>query len=346
VQDSTVKARGDLIGEVAFLFRLRHVQSAHIGKATATLFLLSSDDYQHVCASYVDDAAKVVEELIHTVESGSSAGRSQASGTSMASNALRTSQLAQQRVSEAVQRHTEQYAVAFIDATAKNDVRAVTGNLATGQIDVDETSDYDQRTALHLAASKGHLDLVRLLLERHGASHAVRDRYGGTPLDDAIRHGHVDVVHLLQSLSKRHIEPTVVYVERLIQAAADDDAATVGLLVSSGLDPNCSDYDHRTALHLSVCRGSRAVLELLLSLPQVQLAPVDRMGHTPLWDAIRTGNADFARMLRAAGAVVQPDITLQLCQAAAQNDVRFFESLREVELAVLMRVRAVCTSDT
>ena len=42
--------------------------------------------------------------------------------------------------------------------------------------------------SMHLAASEGHLEVVRLLVEEHNADTSPVDRWGGTPLDDAIRH--------------------------------------------------------------------------------------------------------------------------------------------------------------
>lgn len=149
-------------------------------------------------------------------------------------------------------------------------------------------------------------------------------------------------LQVLQGVTNSSIVASPEYTERLIQAAADDDVSTVRILIASGLDPNCADYDHRTALHLAVCRNSRAVLDLLLSLPALQLAPVDRMGHTPLWEALLAGNHEVAHLLREAGARVQDDVSARLCQAAARNDAKFFAILADVDVGLLARVRATC----
>jgi ankyrin repeat protein len=335
VQEVTVKAKGDVVGELAFIFRLRHLFTACVGKTSSTLFTLPSDSYQHVCSTYLDDASKVVEAVIQTVASGGSAGKSQASGTSQSS--LHGSRYAQQKVNEEIRRHTEQYAAAYIDAAAQNDIVAVSRFLDSGRVDVDE-SDYDERTALHLAASNGHAGLVRLLVERYGASHTLKDRYGGSPLNDAIREGHMDIVKYLQDLSQTSTIDSV-YAGKFIQAAADNNLKTIEILYASRLDPNCCDHNHRTALHLSVCNRSRDVFLFLLALPGIQLAPVDRMGHTPLWDAIMDDNQEFAHLLRNKGAPVQHDIAADLCQAASNNDTDFFERLHGLDIDVSPRVR-------
>jgi len=55
---------------------------------------------------------------------------------------------------------------------------------------------YDLRSALHLAAAEGQLATVKFLLEK-GADVNATDRWGRTPLDDAISSKHQDVVELL-----------------------------------------------------------------------------------------------------------------------------------------------------
>lgn len=56
-----------------------------------------------------------------------------------------------------------------------------------------DDGDYDGRTAIHLAACEGHLDLIKWLVESKGADVNVKDRFNGTPLGDAIAANHVEV---------------------------------------------------------------------------------------------------------------------------------------------------------
>jgi potassium channel len=59
--------------------------------------------------------------------------------------------------------------------------------------------DYDKRTVLHVAASEGHKNIVADILQRKGnVNLETLDRWGGTPLQDAIREGHKHVAEMLQ----------------------------------------------------------------------------------------------------------------------------------------------------
>ncbi|ESN99005.1 hypothetical protein HELRODRAFT_155932 [Helobdella robusta] len=60
-------------------------------------------------------------------------------------------------------------------------------------------TDYDNRSALHLAASGGHLECVKFLIERCQANANVVDRWEHTPLDNAVTFKHLEVQKYLES---------------------------------------------------------------------------------------------------------------------------------------------------
>jgi glutaminase len=58
-------------------------------------------------------------------------------------------------------------------------------------------ADYDGRTPLHLACSEGHFEVVNYMVE-HGALVNAKDRWNNTPIDDAKRGSHKQIVELLE----------------------------------------------------------------------------------------------------------------------------------------------------
>jgi len=59
-------------------------------------------------------------------------------------------------------------------------------------------SDYDGRTALHLAAAEGHLHVIRMLIEQCHVPPQPKDRWNFTPLDDARRFSRAECVVYLE----------------------------------------------------------------------------------------------------------------------------------------------------
>lgn len=71
-------------------------------------------------------------------------------------------------------------------------------------------SDYDGRTALHLAAAEGHFDCVQFLLEHCNVPHNAKDRWGNTPFDEAETFGHEKVADYIKSYDGKPDRPTPI----------------------------------------------------------------------------------------------------------------------------------------
>ncbi|PWA31655.1 hypothetical protein CCH79_00006587 [Gambusia affinis] len=69
-----------------------------------------------------------------------------------------------------------------------------------------EQRDYDSRTSLHIAAAGGHVDAVTFLTQVCKVNPYIKDRWGNTPLDDAMQFGHDVVVSVLQKYQHEYKE--------------------------------------------------------------------------------------------------------------------------------------------
>ncbi|KAH6759468.1 Integrin-linked protein kinase family [Perilla frutescens var. frutescens] len=93
--------------------------------------------------------------------------------------------------------------------------------------------DIDHRTALHVAACQGYDDVAQLLLE-NGAKAESRDRWGSTPLADAIHYKNHGVIKLLEkhganNLAPMHVENAREVPEYEIQPGELDFTGSVDL---------------------------------------------------------------------------------------------------------------------
>ena len=84
---------------------------------------------------------------------------------------------------------------AYWDVVRRNQVLSVQRFLREGLVDVNISSGNREETALHLASSRGYIQMSRILLE-HGADVNVQDTDGRASIHLADREDHVGVVLL------------------------------------------------------------------------------------------------------------------------------------------------------
>jgi len=192
----------------------------------------------------------------------------------------------------------------LIEAAAKGDVRtmrSVAEGTVVGGLHPN-VCDYDQRTAIHLASSNGKLEAVQFLIEEMHSAHSPKDRWGGTPLDDAIRHSHLPLIEYLTSKGAvrggRAIDTSAT---ACCTAAASGDVEVLRAIQKAGGKVNAGDYDRRTPMHLAASENRIDVVRFLVDECGVDPSPEDRWGGTPLDDASRSGHEAMRNYLESVG---------------------------------------------
>lgn len=98
----------------------------------------------------------------------------------------------------------------------------------------------DKRTCMHLAASEGVRHIVTMLVELGGDVNA-KDRWGGTPLSDAIREGHSDVAKIIISCGGLLNMDDTQAAGMLCEYARAGEIDKMGMMLSGGCDQNAAD---------------------------------------------------------------------------------------------------------
>ncbi|XP_022939042.1 potassium channel SKOR-like [Cucurbita moschata] len=157
-------------------------------------------------------------------------------------------------------------------------------------------TDYDGRSPLHLAASRGFDDIVVFLIQE-GVDIDLTDNFGNTPLMEAIKNGNDHVAELLSK------EGASLKVENagsfLCAAVSRGDADLIKRLLLYGIDPNTKDYDFRTPLHIAASSGLTLMAKLLLEYGGSVFSR-DRWGNTPLDEARICGNKNLVKLFEGA----------------------------------------------
>lgn len=159
---------------------------------------------------------------------------------------------------------------------------------------------------LQVASSRGHLDVVKLLLES-GANVNARVKDWGTALCSASHNGHLDVVKvLLESGADLNEEGELAEGPPLHVASLHGYLDIVKLLLESGADVNAQGGVYGTALQAASHSGHLEITKQLLESG----ADVNAQGGgygTALNLAASRGRSDIAKLLLKNGAIVDSE---------------------------------------
>ena len=355
---------GQALGALALFFELRHLYSARVSRTSgATCLRLSRERFLQLLKYCPEEEERITENamqsfqrkfgiagaMVATSRSGSTTstkyGHDSDQGTgpstvgSASGSALSSLQgvgkQARNSISQIKGRRRALRTHILLSAARSNNLARTEWALQGGHISVNACDDMG-RSALHVAASEGHLEMVEFLLNAN-ADPRLRDRHGNSPLNDAVRHRHDPVAAAIR-LCAPDVRVLLRYLSAGIQlcsASAAGNLAEVERLTINRVSPQTVDYDSRTALHLAASEGRDEVATFLITV-KADVQAKDRRGNSPLDDAIRHGHRSVQLALLKAGARVGwMRNGLRACCASAKGDedsVRLVRSLVEMGL--------------
>lgn len=155
-------------------------------------------------------------------------------------------------------------------------------------------ADYDGRTPLHLAAARGHEDVVLFLIQE-GANVNFEDNFGNTPLNEAVKGCHDRIAKILREAGGKLIEETAG--EHLRKAVLSGKVDMVKHLLVNGINPNSVDHSGRTPLHIAASEGLTLMADILIK-HGADIYAKDRWGKTPIDESTQFGARLFMSMFQ------------------------------------------------
>ncbi|KAI2494587.1 serine/threonine kinase [Fragilaria crotonensis] len=184
-------------------------------------------------------------------------------------------------------------------------------DLLRAEANVNAQLDEDGRSALYVASQEGHLEVVRLLLQKKKVDVNLQRDSGATALYVAIQNGHVEVVRALLQNNKvdMNLQSTGGFTALYVASEKGYLEIVRLLLQNKKVDVNLQCYnDGVTALHIASCHGHVEVVRTLLQSSKVDVNLQRDSGLTALYVAIQNGHVEVVRALLQNNKV---DVNLQ-----------------------------------
>jgi ankyrin repeat protein len=146
-------------------------------------------------------------------------------------------------------------------------------------------------TPLTLAASMGHIGIVKVLLGLRKVAVGLGDYNGYTPLMAAVQSGHGNVVKLLLDTGRADVNKTdnIGRTSLWLAALSGNREVLHILLADNNVDVNSSDKNGQPPLMVAVTQGYSIIAEMLLKTDKVNVNVHDCTGSTPFQTAAMKG---------------------------------------------------------
>mmetsp|Transcript_8871 Transcript_8871/g.12308 ORF Transcript_8871/g.12308 Transcript_8871/m.12308 type:complete len:583 (+) Transcript_8871:693-2441(+) len=205
----------------------------------------------------------------------------------------KTADLTFQAMTNFVQYYEHGMSTELCQYASKGNHKSLRKYLSGMQLDSD-SGDYDGRIPLHLAAANGQLDACRVLIA-HGANPSQKDRWGRTPLLEAVENEHDKIIDFLL-LKKAEICLTKPG-QYFCNAAFNSKIDLLKRLCRAGADVDSADYDKRCALHLAAAGGNIKICKVLVEA-KANVDIRDRWGECPIESALQANHKNVVDFLR------------------------------------------------
>ncbi|CAB02790.1 asparaginase [Caenorhabditis elegans] len=196
----------------------------------------------------------------------------------------------------------------FCNAAKTNDVEILKSLKAAG-VNFSAT-DYNLRTALHVAASNGHLESVNYLL-KIGTNVHIKDMFGYNALVCAVKAKAMDCIIAIRDAGGFIDASAQKIGVELCLAVYQNDMELLKCNEAAGTHMGEKDYDNRTALHVAASLNKPEIVAYLL---QCGLNPheKDDFGITPMDEAKRRNLQNLMDMMAEHQALTNNDEVFHL----------------------------------
>ncbi|MDH5230550.1 MAG: ankyrin repeat domain-containing protein [Gammaproteobacteria bacterium] len=159
--------------------------------------------------------------------------------------------------------------------------------------------------AIHIAATQGHLNIVKDLCIYNKTHLEIRNPVDMTPLMLAAAHEQTKIVRELLRANAKVDATTHAGWTALMFAADRGNTAAVKQLLRRGANPNQDNQEGWNTLMLAARKGNAAMIKLLLDT-NANINAKNRLGETALFIATKSGNIRLTELLISAGATPIP----------------------------------------